>query len=96
MTESILFDLIKLSPAFGVLSWFVWYLIRRNEQKDERVNIMHKEVVDLVADVKNEMREMVKTQQRDLVEVIKETQAVIVNNTVAFQEMRGAIEKNIQ
>lgn len=48
MTEAIFFDLIKLSPAFAILAWFVWYLMRRNEAKDERVNEMHREVVELV------------------------------------------------
>lgn len=53
---------------------------------------MHKEVVDLVNEVKNEMKEMLKTQQSDLVAVIKETQLVILNNTLALQEMKTAIQ----
>lgn len=96
MTETIFFDLVKLSPAFGILAWFVWYLIGRNEAKDERVNAMHKEVVELVNDVKNEMRELVKTNQKDLMDVIKETQVVIINNTIAINEMKNTIEKNVK
>ena len=42
------------------------------------------------------MKEILKTQQSDLLEVIKETQTVIINNTLAVNEMRNTIEKNSQ
>lgn len=57
---------------------------------------MHKEVVDLVNEVKNEMHELIKSQKSDLLEVIEETQTVIINNTLAVNKMRNTIEKNSQ
>ena len=85
-------ELIKQSPTIGIMGLVLWYFANRNEAKDNRIQEIQNEVVKLVQEVKNEMKEMLKTQQSDLVAVIRETQNVILNNTLALQEMRTAIQ----
>ena len=85
-------ELIKQSPTIGIMGLVLLYFIKRNEAKDNRIQEIQNEVVKLVQEVKNEMKEMLKIQQSDLVAVIKETQNVILNNTLALQEMKTALQ----
>lgn len=89
-------EIVKHSPTLGIMGLMLWYFAKRNEVKDNRIQEIQNEVVKLVQEVKNEMKEILKTQQSDLLEVIKETQTVIINNTLAVNEMRNTIEKNSQ
>ena len=90
--EPILMEIVKHSPTLGIMGLMLWYFAKRNEAKDNRIQEIQNEVVKLVQEVKNEMKEILKTQQSDLVAVIKETQLVILNNTLALQEMKTAIQ----
>lgn len=86
MTETIILELFKSAPAFAVLAFFAYNSTNRNREKDERIKEMHNEVVSLVKEVKNEMTETFKTSHKEMLEVI-------VNNTIAMNEMKNVIEK---
>lgn len=91
--EQIFMEVVKHSPTLAIMGLLLYYFVKRNDTKDETMSSMHREVIELVVSVKDEMREMMQAQQKEYINVLNISHNAINNNTLALQRLSDSIEK---
>ena len=91
--EQIFMEVVKHSPTLAIMGLLLYYFVKRNDTKDETMSPMHREVIELVVSVKDEMREMMQAQQKEHINVLNISHNAINNNTLALQRLSDSIEK---
>ena len=91
--EQIFMEVLKHSPTLAIMGLLLYYFAKRNDAKDETMSAMHREVIDLVVSVKDEMKEMMQAQQKEHINVLNMSHNAINNNTLALQKLSDSIEK---